>query len=289
MSETKPDDAQWFINPADVKVSKSKEKSPRRKDIDKKLLSTAAIAGVYVKSNLIRKAYPKKGLYCSTIGCDKYYSLKEELLDFWAPQETKREYHSDIYMNQSSVKHEIVQDHWHSTGILHPKHTNDEGNFKEIRCEFPEYGLSGKIDLILPDPEFINNFRKDAKENERKYWLATDIKETDTEQYWGIGSRLSQKYRTQLSLYIKWSYENLDAHETEGAFLYLDRDKPRKYKLIGYTKEEKLIQLAFDRSKDFWYHVNERKIPDFDGASEFISQQIELQKDRKWPILANLK
>jgi len=275
----------WFVKPEDLDVPK---RAKRTVDPDKKLVPTSRIKQIVAKSEIYKKPRYKNGLYCSNIGCDKYYSVKDELINFWSYDAEKREYHKDVYTEQSNIKHKIVQEHWFSAGILHSGH-DVNGKFDEIRCYYPEYGLSGRMDLVLPDPNYLDAFglSKDPMPD-REYWMVTDIKETDTKQYVGVGQNLSQKYRTQNSLYIQWAHENLDAHPTQGAFYYLDRDNPRKYKLIGYEKEQDLIDLAFNRCEEFWEYVNKKEIPEFDGSEEFIAQCIEEQVERNWPTLSGV-
>ena len=276
--------SKWFLKEEDLKPKKKE----RVKDPDEKLVSTAALTRILAMSDLYEEGRIKNGLYCSSIGCDQYFDMTKEILDYWSPKEPKkREYSKEMYTKSGNVAHEILQDHLWSAGVLHPMCTTD-GVFKEPRAEFTSGGLagiSGKIDLILPDSKYLAAIgAKTPKEGKQKEWYVCDIKQTGSKKYVGVSQFLPQSYRTQLSLYIKW-FAQYGGHEKFGSFLYLDRDTPSKFKLFKFEKDENLIELSKKRAGIFWGHIFNRTLPEDtepENTKEVISKMIEQQPERQW-------
>ena len=278
--------SKWFLTEDQLKPKK-KDKKARVVDPDKKLVTTKGIERILDMSTLTEPGRIKSGLFCSSIACDEYFDMRQEILDYFSPAEPRtRRYLKDMYTRQSNTKHSIIQDHLHSAGVLHPICTDENGDFKEPRAEFPELGLSGKIDLVLPHEGYLTALgAKTPKELPKiSEYIVVDIKETSTANYVGIGQRLSQAYRGQLSLYSKFFEDNYGGPK-RSAFLYLDRGDPKKFKYFEYTPEPKLLDIVDARAKTFWQHVNEKTLPEGDPGEnkEVIEKLIELNEpDRKW-------
>lgn len=267
--------SKWFLKEEDLKPKKKE----RVTDPDEKLVSTTALTRILAMSDLYEEGRIKNGLYCSSIGCDQYFDMTKEILDYWSPKEPKkREYSKEQWTEQSNVKHLLIQEHLHSAKVLH-RICDSEGKFKEPRAEFTSHGITGKIDLILPNPEYLSALgaKTPKKLPKIEYWFASDIKETDSGRIKGIGSRLSQSYRTQLSLYCDWFHRTHGGHEKKAGFWYLNRDNPKQFKLIGFEKDQNLIELSKKRAGIFWEHINNKTLPndDSDSAKEIIEKMIE--------------
>lgn len=288
----------------DAVPSSSSKKRTKSSSKCSKLVPRSVLTRHLESAEIYEEKRVKNNLWAGSIG-DERWDLQEALLDFWAPVSTaKIDYFGQMYMRQSSVKHEITQKFLQNVGLTHSIHDvtiNGEVDFKEPRIYFEKYGISGKIDLVLPNPEYIkyndpNNLAKEsAKEPKKraevekvKYWMAVDIKETDSQRYVDICENWSEKYRTQVSLYAQWLFDEGIGHENQAGFWYLNRNSPKVFDLLDYKKEESLIKKAFEKAEKFWEHVQNKTFPNFEGGLEYIEEKIEMQPDREWNVLANV-
>lgn len=277
--------SKWF-EPQSKKTKETKEK-----DLCTRAVPTTALVRICESAKLTETSYGKNNLYASNIG-DPDLDLHQELVDFWTPQALEpRVFSKELYCEQSNVKHSIWQEFLHSAGVTHSL-CNNQGKFQEPRCLFEEYGISGRIDLILPDSAYLKALgAKTPKDKFPKieHWLAADIKETDEKrQKEAHPEILSEKYLTQISLYIKWLYDKGIGHKTKGAFLYLNRNMPLTPKYFEVTIREDLIEKAFKKADCFWQWVRSRKLPKVENATEWIEEQIALQPKRQWNKLAEI-
>ena len=279
--------SKWFLTEDQLKPAAKKKKNV---DPDKKLVSTAALGRILDMSTLLEGGNrTKNGLYCSSV-CAEDFDMVKEILEYWSPPEqTLRRYTKDKYTKGGSLSHDTLQQHLWSSGVLHPICTT-EGKFKEPRIEFSEsslFGVTGKADAILPNPKYLDALgaKTPKKLPKIEFWMAVDAKETDGTQYVGIAQRLSQKFRGQLSLYVLWLNQQDIESTNLGGFWYLDRGNVKKYKLIGYEKEDYLIELTKERLSEFWKHVVNRTLPNDsapEDTKEVIAKMVEEQPDREW-------
>ena len=304
-----------FLQKVPVYSEPKKTRKKTVKDPCKRCVPSAVLDRHLAKSKVYEQPWVKNRLYASSVCCDTYFDMTKELFQFWSkPAPEKQEYISQVRREQGNTKHKHLQEHWHSTGLTHEICTTN-GEFKEPYCIFPEYAISGKIDLIIPDPKYLKALDKEQKLSEGEldklkerakidYWMVCDIKETETQYYFGASEKLRQSYRGQLSLYIKWFHETHDGHEKLGSFWYQNRDTPKKHKLFEFERDDNLIQLAFDRGKEYIQHLNDRTFPNNEFSKTWIEDQIESwqeyetvnkgfilsgeQKQRKWPEYSNV-
>lgn len=290
----------WFLTDKDMK-----EKPAKRKSTGKRFSSpvpTTCMARLLEDTDLTEEGYPKNNLYCSNIG-DPEWSLSENILAFWRPTHRKKNIFSQIYMEQSTVKHQIIQDFWFDTGVLHPRHTGilkySSGEevevFEEIKAYLPDYGLKGKIDLILPDEEYLKALgakKPPALDElpERKGWRVGDIKECSEHVYKTIQDHLPEKYRTQVSIYHHWAVlEGIQEEGDPAFFYYMNRNNPRQFKWVSYTPEPELVQRAFKKADIFWEHIRNKTHPEIDDFEDYCLKSIEMQPSRKWNPLSGIE
>lgn len=268
----------WFVEP---------EKEPRRKAY-KGAVSTAGIKRLMKNVDEFENNWPKNNLYASSIG-DPNWSLGENLIDFWLPPRKKADIFKELYCQQSNVKHKIWQHWWFKSGLTHPLH--GKRKFEEVRMKIPEWGISGRIDLILPDEAYLSNLvaTKPKDDVERKSWVVGDIKETGSRNYKEAQDFLSEKYRTQLTLYHKWAvFNGISKKDDPTFFFYLERDNPTNFKWITYEPEEELLEKVEKRANTFWKHVQDRTHPEIEDFSDFCGKAIKSQPERDWNPLAKV-
>lgn len=283
----------WFLKEGDMGEAPKKKSTGTRFSSP---LPTTCMTRILDEVEIFEDNYPKNNLYCSNIG-DPDWDLGTEILAFWRPSQRKKDLFGQMYMEQSSLKHQLIQNHWHETGLMHPLHTkeNEEGEkeFKEVKAYIPEYGLKGKIDLILPNPSFLKELgAKTAPEKrpEQKGWTVGDIKECSSHVYKTIHEHIPPKYRTQVSLYHYWAVDQgIMDQEDECFFYYLNRDNPRTYKWVPYKSEEDLVTKAFHRANKFWEHIRNRTHPEIKDFEKHCEESIELQPDRRWNPLSGIE
>jgi hypothetical protein len=270
----------WFLPTEELKPVKGTRYTPP--------VPTTAMTRILESVEIVEECWAKNNLYASNIGCESW-DLSAALDAFWAPQEKKKNIFSEIYMKQSSTKHEIIQEFWYSTGLLHPLHEGEKG-FQEVKAKLPKLGISGKLDLILPDVKFLKDLGATKSKNiKRTGWAITDIKECSSRVYKNIHENLKQKYRGQLCCYHKWGVDNeVIEDEDDCYFYYMNRDNPRQFKMVSYAPEKWLMEKIEDRCKLFWEYVQERKHPNKEDYKEHCESQIEKQKDRDWNPLAEI-
>lgn len=268
----------WLEQVVPNKEPPKKTRKKREVDPCKRNVPTAVLDRLLEKSKVYEEQWTKNRLYASGVCCDTYFDMTKELIRFWCiPAEEKVDYIGEARKESGNTKHRVLQKHAHSTGILHEICTTDD-EFKEPYCIFPEHAISGKIDLIMPDPKYIKDLDK-GKEGKIEYYQCVDIKETESQYYKGVSQKLWQSYRGQLSLYIKWFHEEHGGHEKKGSFWYQNRDTPKKHKMFEYEKEDHLIDLAFSRGAEFINHVSNRTFPNNEFSQEWVSEQIDKWKE----------
>lgn len=286
-----------FLTKVPAKAAKPKKK----RDVDpcKRSVPSTVLDRWIGKSQVEEEARTKNRLYASSVCCDQYFDPSKELFRFWSiPEFEKSDYFSEVRMDQGNVKHAALQNHLHSTGLLHPLCTNEDGEFEEPRAMFEEFAVSGKIDLIVPSAADLKKLDKSKDSYEVKTYEVCDIKETMLAYYKGISLNLRQSYRGQVSLYIKWFHETHGGPEKTGSFWYHTRDNSKKHKMFHYEKEPHLIDLAIKRGKEHINHIANRTFPNKELTSSWISEQIDMWKERdsklpeekrrNWPEYANV-
>jgi len=286
------DSGGWFAG--DLKPPEPKYKPPISNEALKRLLKSGKVP---------QERWAKNNLYASGIGDDTYWNLNEALFEFWTPETVYLDPFSRVYMEQSTIKHSIHQEHWFAAGLTHPLHSF-EGKFKEIRAKFPEYGIVGKIDIILPNVEYLkilgakppdkkSKKQKKIKELKIDHYTVVDIKELDKDRFDELPKSVSKSYVTQISLYYKWVVEQgICPVKSKPALLYLDRNKPDRMKWVEITPNQKCLDDAFNRADEFWDYVRKRKFKQ-DGSnfaldSDWIESRILEQPDREWNPLAEI-
>lgn len=283
---TKPKAEDWLISID----NKPKTKKPRKKDPCTRAVPSSCMVRIAEGAEIWETPRVKNSLYASAIG-DKDWDITAELIRFFKkPVPELRSLSLDLYAKQSSVKHAVWQERYHNRGILHPCCTDDEGNFIEPRCFFPEHGISGKIDWVLPDPKYLSAFgaKTSKKLPDIQEFFSSDIKESDSKQVGDMVPEIvSQKYMTQLSLYAEWVGNEGVGSGDKAFFFYLNRDKPMMAKYFEVKKDEKLIDLAKKRADEFWSKVRARDIPGVD--KDWIEEEISKQPDREWNPLSEIK
>lgn len=273
----------WFICPTTIKEVKPQK--PKRYISP---VPTTGMSRILENVNLKEERWAKNNLYCSQIG-DPYWDMGESIVQFWRPYSQKKNIYSQIYMEQSTIKHAIIQEFWHATGLLHPLHGQDE--FKEIKVRLESHGLSGKIDLVLPDQVYLKDLGSTKPKGLKQTgWSVGDIKECSSKVYSSIQTNIPDKYRTQVSLYHYWGVkEGITTKKDKSFFYYLNRDNPRQFKWVQYEPEQDLVDAALKKADLFWQHIRNRTHPTKKDFAEFCEESIKQQPDREWNPLAEIK
>lgn len=240
------------------------------------------------------------------------FIMLEKIYQYWAPQPRVFDYYSCSYLDQGTLKGDLLQQFLFKAGVTYCNTTTSD-KFVERPVILEDYGLKGRIDGIL-DFNKVKAFGstkgpQEVPEDAKDRWVIMEAKETGDRNYskWIFPEDLPEKYRCQASLYAHTlpQYEDkLVSFEDEVMFLIMNRESPRSIKTIFYKPEKDLVDRALKVSSEFWEHIRSRTKPEVTDKQldpqrpekeqlefikelpkdwdKFISNSIELHSNRNW-------